>query len=140
MERIDAKNYLREIKSKREHRARLLARRESIHMDIQISGIDYSKDRVQSSPSNSMENAAIKMLTRIEEIDEQIRDLSIEIDDRLASIEDLKDSNYRKILFSRYSEYKSFEQISVDAGYAYNYVCTMHGEALEELSKCLNKS
>ena len=78
------------------------------------------------------------MLERIEDIDNQIRTISLEIDDRLESIEKLSHPNYQAVLFLRYSEYKTFEEIAVDMKYAYNYVCTLHGEALEELTKLIN--
>ncbi len=36
-------------------------------------------------------------------------------------------------------EHDMFERIACDMGYAYNYVCNLHGEALKELSeKVLN--
>lgn len=109
-------------------------------MDVSFGGIDYSADRIQSTPENKLENAMIKLSDRIEHIDQAIALLSVDIDDRLNNIEKINDTNYRNILFKRYSEYKSLEEISVEMGYVYNYTCNLHGSALKELSKVLNKS
>ena len=134
----NAKEYLNGIKYKRRQLDRFKQRRADLHLDVSFGGIDYSADRVQSTPQNKMENAMIKLSERMAYLDRRILELSIEIDDRLSSIESLKNGTYRDILFKHYVEYKSFEQISVEMGYAYNYTCNIHGEALKELSQVLN--
>ena len=136
----DAKTYLKEIREKRHHIERLKERREALHLDVSFGSIDYSADRVQNSPKNKLEEAAIKLLERIERIDKTIALLSMEIDDHIENIEALQNDNCREILFKRYVEGKSFEEISVEMKYAYNYTCSLHGEALEKLSNILNFS
>lgn len=135
---INAKEYLREIKVKRNQLKRFKDRRSSLHLDVSFGGIDYSADRVQSTPQNKLENAMIKLSDRMAYLDRKIAELSVEIDDRINSIEAIKNGSYRDILFKHYAEYKSFEQISVEMGYVYNYTCNLHGEALKELTQLLN--
>ena len=89
---------------------------------------------------NKLEEAMVKLSDRIEYLDRKIAEISVEIDDRINSIELVGNVAYRDVLFKYYAEYKSFEQISVEMGYAYNYTCNLHGEALKELSKHLNFS
>ena len=137
---IDAKQYLKEIKAKRQYVERLKKRRQELHLDVSFGAIDYSADKIQTSPENKLENALVKLSDRIESIDTNIVRITMEIDDRLNTIESLQDNNYRSVLFKRYSEYKSFEEISLELGYVYNYTCTLHGEALREISKLLNFS
>jgi hypothetical protein len=134
----DPKEYLKDIKTKRQYLERLKERRKSLHLDVSFGGINYEADKIQSTPQNKLENAIIKLSDRMEYLDETILKISMEIDDRLNNIESIPDTNYRAILFKRYSEYKTFEEISVEMGYAYNYTCNIHGEALKELSKVLN--
>ena len=136
----DAKNYLKEIREKRQHIERLKERRAALHLDVSFGGMDYSADRIQNSPKNKLEEAAVKLYERIERIDKTIARLSVEIDDRIESIEALQNDNYREILFKRYVEGKSFEEISVEMKYVYNYTCNLHGEALKKLSNVLNFS
>lgn len=135
---INAKEYLREIKVKRNQLKRFKDRRSSLHLDVSFGGIDYSADRVQVTPQNKLEIAMIKLSDRMAYLDRKIAELSVEIDDRINSIEAIENGNYRDILFKHYAEYKSFEQISVEMGYVYNYTCNLHGEALKELTQLLN--
>lgn len=137
---MNAKEYLSEIKSKSRQLERLKERRKNLHLDVTFGAINYDTDRVQITPKNKLEEAMIKLSDRIEYLDRKIAELSVEIDDRINSIESIKNSNYRDVLFKHYAEYKSFEQISVEMGYVYNYTCNLHGEALKELSEHLNLS
>lgn len=136
----DVKEYLKEIKYKQQYLQRLRKRRASLHLDVSFGGIDYSADRIQSMPKNKLEEAMVKLSDRLERIDNSIAKVSIEIDDRISSIEKLSNDTYKSILFKRYVEDKSFEEISVEMGYVYNYTCNLHGDALSELSKVLNLS
>lgn len=138
--KYDAKTYLKEIREKRHHIERLKERREALHLNVSFGSMDYSADRIQNSPKNKLEEAAVKLFERIERIDKTIARLSVEIDDRIENIEALQNDNYREILFKRYVEEKSFEEISVEMKYAYNYTCNLHGEALKILSEVLNFS
>ena len=136
----EAKDYLREIKVLRQYLQRLKERRASLHLDVSFGGIDYSADRIQTTPKNKMEEAMVRLSERLEKIDNSIAKVSVDIDDRISSIEKLGTDTHRSILFKRYVEDKSFEVISVEMGYAYNYTCNLHGDALRELSKVLNFS
>lgn len=136
----DVKEYLKEIKFKQQYLQRLKKRRKTLHLDVSFGGIDYSADKIQSTPKNRLEEAMIRLSERLEKIDNDIAKVSIEIDDRISSIEKLTNNTHRSIIFKRYVEDKTFEQISVEMGYAYNYTCTIHGDALKELSKVLNFS
>lgn len=137
---MTTKEYLSEIKYKSRQLDRLRERRKNLHLDVSFGAINYDADRVQSTPKNKMEEAMVKLSERMEYLDSKIAELSVEIDDRINSIESISNSNYRDVLFKHYAEYKSFEQISVEMGYVYNYTCNLHGEALKELSKLLNFS
>lgn len=140
MTTTDVKEYLKEIKFKRQYLERLKERRASLHLDVSFGGIDYSADRIQNSPKNKLEEAMIRLSDRLEKIDNSIAQVSVEIDDRIGCIERLNNSTHRDLLFKRYVEDETFEQISVELGYVYNYTCNLHGEALKELSKLLNFS
>lgn len=137
---MTAKEYLSEIKGKSRQLERLKERRKNLHLDVSFGAINYDADRVQTTPKNKLEEAMVKLSDRIEYLDRKIAEISVEIDDRINSIELVGNVAYRDVLFKYYAEYKSFEQISVEMGYAYNYTCNLHGEALKELSKHLNFS
>lgn len=135
-----AKKYLNEIKHKRQQLDRMKARRAALHIDVSFGSINYSSDKIKGTPQNKLENAMLKLSEALERVDREIARLSVEIDERLESIEKLQDSNYKDVLFKRYSEYKSLEEISGEMGYSYGYTCSLHGDALKEISKVLNFS
>ena len=134
----DAKEYLSEIRNKRTQLERYKERRAALHIDVSFGGVDYSADRIRTTPRNKLEDAMIKLSERLAFLDRKIMELTVEIDDRINSIETLSSGAYRAILYKHYVEFRSFEVISVEMGYTYNYTCTLHGKALEELNKLLN--
>ena len=134
----ETKDYLCEIKIKRQYLQRLKDRRANLHLEVSFGGIDYSADRIMTTPENKLEKAVIKLEERMEALDNKIARVSIEIDDRIESIERLTNDTHRSLLYKRYVEYKSLEQISVEMGYVYNYTCNLHGDALKELAQVLN--
>ena len=132
---VNAKEYLLEIRSKRRQLERLKNRRKDLHLDVSFGAIAYDADHVQSSPKNKLEEAMVKLSNRMAYLDRKIAELSVEIDDRINSIESLENVRYRDVLYKVYVEYKSFEEISVEMKYTYKYTRNLHGEALNELAK-----
>ena len=103
-----------------------------------IGGLDYSKDRVQMSPTTG--NKQIETLVDMEaEVLEMIENESRLKHEIIEEIQSLGNSAYVDILYRRYVQFQSFEQIAYNLKYAYNYVATIHGEALKEFEgKVLN--
>jgi hypothetical protein len=64
-------------------------------------------------------------------------DIKREAVDLLSEIEN---PTHYKILHSRYVLYKTWEQIACDIGFSYQWVCQLHGVALQEFEKILKKS
>ena len=133
---MSAKEYLRQIKRDREYIRQLKARKRNLHLDCgdAIRGMDYSADKIQNTPKNTLEERGWELLERMKKIDETITSLSISIDKKLEEMHELKNDIFSQILFMHYSEYKCFEQIAIDLGYDYHYICQLHGEALKEFS------
>ena len=105
-----------------------------------IEGIDYSKDRIQSTPTSGN-----KQVEEIVDLEAEIIRL-VETEARLkhkiiGEIQELENPIYVDLLFRRYVECQPFERIACDMGYVYNYVCNLHGEALKEFeTQVLNLS
>lgn len=140
MTTAEVKEYLRDIQFMRERLERLRLRRKELHLEVSFGSMNISGDRVMSTPENKMEKALVKLSDRLEKIDGETAKLTIEIDDRLNKIESLENNSYKIILFKRYSEYKSCEMIAEELNYNYNYVCTLHGDALKALRKKINNN
>lgn len=99
---------------------------------ITLSGIDYSKDRVQ----HSVNNAAYTRLVE-KQYDLQL-EINASIDNYISfkhkviqQIQALGKADYIDILYKRYVEYESFEQISTEISLSYYHTVHIHGEALE---------
>jgi len=99
-----------------------------------LTGIDYSKDRIQVTPTsgNKQIEDMVDFENKLYDLIQKERDLKHKV---IGQIQELDNAVYVDILFRRYVECHSFERIACDMGYAYNYVCTLHGEALKEFDK-----
>ena len=96
-----------------------------------LTGIDYTKDRIQSTPSSGnieveemvdFENEILKMIEEETKLKNRI----------IAEIQILDNALFVDILVRRYVECLSFERIACDMGYSYNYVLNIHGRALKD--------
>lgn len=131
-ERMKAKDYLNQIRLMDIALGNYITELEQMRERISIvTGIDYSKDRIQASPETG--NRQIEELVDFERM--VLDKIKAETDLRhkiIEEIQTLTNPIYVEILSRRYVECHSFERIACNMGYAYNYVCTLHGEALKE--------
>lgn len=99
-----------------------------------VGSIDYSKERVQTSPSGDV--PFVKPICRIIDLEAEINaEIDKFVDEKhkiINQIQGLKNSDYIALLFKRYVEFKKFEVISVEMNFTYQYVIEMHGYALKE--------
>lgn len=106
-------------------------------MSTSVGSIDYSKERVQTSPSGDA--PFVKIVNKMIELDEEInRDIDDFVDRKhkiINEIQSLENTKHIQILFKKYVEYKTFEQISVEMNYTYQYIVLLHGYALKEFSQ-----
>lgn len=104
-----------------------------------INSVDYSKERVQSSPSTDA-----PFVKNIEKITDLENEINCEIDnfvdkkhEIIQQIQGLKNSKYIEVLYKRYVEYKRFEVIAKEMYYSCDYIKHLHGYALSEFEKQL---
>ena len=106
-----------------------------------VSGIDYSGDKVQSSPKGDA--PFTKSVERIIDLEKEIDDMIdqyVNLKDQIINeIQSLSNVTYIEILYKRYIKYKRLEVIAVELGYSYQYVRVMHGYALQEFEKAVLK-
>ena len=138
---MTAKEYLRQIRrteicieqKKKEYN---MLRNEQSY----IQAIDYSREKVQTSPNGDGFVAVINRFEAIErEIVKEIHRFSELRKKIIQQIQQIDRPEYADILFRRYVEYRSFEEISSNIGYSYYRTCRMHGEALKEFEKIMAK-
>ena len=93
--------------------------------------IDYSKDRVQTSPQNAQENRICKYVDLDAEINREI-DEFVDIKHRVTKeIQELNVDYYIKILFKVYVQYKTVKDVANEIGMSYQYVRDLHKKALK---------
>lgn len=106
-------------------------------------GIDYSKERVQTSPSGDA--PFVKPICRIIDLEAEINaEIDKFVDEKhkiINQIQGLKNSDYIALLFKRYVEFKSLEKICVEMNFSYDYIKHLHGYALQDFEdKILNST
>ena len=104
-------------------------------------GLDYSKKQVQSSPSGDA--PFVKLICRIIDLEAEINaEIDRFVDEKhkiINQIQGLKNSDYIRLLFKRYVEFKSLERICVEMNFSYDYIKHLHGYALQDFEdKILN--
>lgn len=123
--------YLRRIRDMRRHIAALNAEvDEHRALASGLTGIDYSRDMVQVSPTDdAMPNAVAKLLDIIAERVELAREYTGMLDECGAALRDLN-GTYADILRYRYLCDYSWERIAASANYSEAYLYELHNQAL----------
>lgn len=102
--------------------------------------IRYDKEKVQS---NIHEDVMANTVAKIIELEEQINtDIDLLVDYKSEArklIERLSNDIEKIILYKRYFDNKTFEQISVECNYGWRHTCRLHGNALNSLNKVMSK-
>lgn len=103
-------------------------------MSTGVNGIDYSKERVQSSCSGDA--PFVKMIGRMIDLEAEInREIDTYVDEKhkiINEIQGLQTVNHISLLYKRYVEFKKFETIAVEMNFTYQYTIELHGYALAE--------
>lgn len=114
-----------------------------------IKGISYDKDRVQTSPTNTLEEAAVELVSIEERYKDLIHEYNTAIVIRVQQIQAMENPTYAEVLTLRYIEDRPKEkdgswQLTLDEiadrmGYSYVHVARLHGEALQAFEKQYSK-
>lgn len=101
--------------------------------------IRYDKDKVQTSHDADAMGDTISKVIELEEkinsdIDELVDLKSVARD----KIERMENDIEKVILYKRYFNNESFENIAVECGYSWRHIHRLHGEALKNFDKLYN--
>ena len=141
---MKAKEYLQQLK-----RLDILIKQKNKEVDNlrlkskSTSSIDYSKEKVQTSPSG--EASFVKLIGRIVDLETEIsQEINIFVEEKhkiINQIQKLNNADYIRLLYKRYVEYKSLERICVEMDFSYDYIKHLHGCALKDFEdKFLNST
>lgn len=103
-------------------------------MSQSVSGIDYSKERVQSSPSGDAPfvKPVLRMIELEQEINAEIDRFVDEKHEIINQIQALQNPKHIDILYKHYVEFKRLEIVAVEMNFTYQYIVELHGTALKE--------
>lgn len=132
----DAKAYLSEIRTLRRRAETMGERlRELRAQATLLSGIDYSKAVVQTSPGDMMAD----IMGEVEELTRRYRDAILDYqtvtEERATQIYRLGRPLYEEILERRYLRDQTLDLIADKMGLSYERVKHLHGEALAEFGR-----
>ena len=103
-------------------------------MSQSVGGIDYSKERVQSSPSGDA--PFVKPVLRMIELEQKINaEIDRFVDEKheiINQIQALQNPKHIDILYKYYVEFKRLEIVAVEMNFTYQYIVELHGTALKE--------
>lgn len=111
-----------------------------------VRAIRYDVDKVTTSGSNNVESIMIKVSDVMEDLELELEELSDIISNYqdarnniIEQIEHMDDDNERKtyseLLYKRYVNDMSLEEIAVEMNYSYIHIRRMHGWALSKFQK-----
>lgn len=97
-----------------------------------IRSLDYSRDKIQTSPGNNMENIIIKIVDMENMLNDKIDQL-VDLKNEIRSdINKLPDETDRLVLTYKYICFLSWEEIAVKMGYSYRNIHRVHAKALKD--------
>lgn len=98
--------------------------------------VSANEDKVQSSSDKDKLGSAVAKIVDLEnEINKAIDVYVYKKEKIVAQIDSVKDIMEYQVLFSRYIEHKTFEQIAEDNDYSVRQILRIHGNALVEFEK-----
>lgn len=105
---------------------------------LSAKGVRYDKEKVHTnSHEDMMANTVIKIIELEEKINCDIDELVDCKNQAREFIEQLDNSAEKVILYKRYFDNKSFEQVSVECNYSWRHTHRIHANALINLDKIM---
>ena len=103
--------------------------------------IRYDKDKVQTSNNaDSISDTVSKIMELEEKINTDIDELVELKSVARENIEQMENDVEKVILYKRYFNNESFENIAVECGYSWRHIHRLHGEALKNFDKIYKMS
>lgn len=130
--KLTARRYLEQIQEFDIYINQDLERLEEMKVNAcSTGGIDYSAERVQTSPSgDSLCKAVTNYVDFNEQINRKIDKFSDAKEQIIKQIRGLHNARYSQVLFKVYVQFKSLKVASGEMGMSYQYVRNLHKKAL----------
>lgn len=137
----DAKRYLQQIRlydscinAKLEERSRLKAMVTKITPTMKQDAVSGGGNQ------DKMAETVAKLIDLEAEIDRAVDRYANARNAVVGTVDKVTDARLHKVLSKRYVEFKTWEQIACEMGKSYQWVCKLHGIALQAVEKILKNS
>ena len=132
MKTLSAKKYLEQLQTFDIYISQDLERLDDMKINAcNIKSIDYSAERVQTSPSgDSLCRQVTNYVTLNEKINAEIDHFVDAKEQIISEIRGLRDKNYIQVLYKVYVQFKTVKQASKEMKKSYNYTVELHNKAL----------
>lgn len=106
--------------------------KELVEIAVGLRSPELKQDVVQASPSGDPIGIAMNRYMDLQkEIDDMI-DKFVDLKHKIiGEIQQMEDTRYAELLYYRYVQYMSIAEIADTMHYGYEYVCRLHGRALQ---------
>lgn len=137
---MTAKEYLMQLQTLDVKISQKVEEAAQLHSIVEGRAMEYSGDRVQTTPQNTQENVIVRYIGMEQKINDMIDHYVFKKDKIIDQIHAMTDSRYIQILYDHYvpderHKVKSLEQIAVDMNYNYTWICELHGQALKSFAE-----
>lgn len=135
--KLTAAEYLKQYASWQAQKLHLLSERELIVIEEALPpGIDYSSDKVQSSPDDGMLKKVIRIEKRTKQIDNKVEILTDQMLLIKQQIDDVPDAISSNVLWYRYIELWGWPKVAEKVGYTEDHTKGyLHSKALQDFVK-----
>lgn len=133
---MTTKEHLERYKSWHHEKLNLLDEREHIITEEAMpAGIDYSAEKVQTSPEDGMLKKILRIKRRTEEIDKRVEKLTLKME-KLKDTINAVPAPSNRLLYLRYIELMEWEDVGKSMGYSEDHVKgPLHMKSLADFEK-----
>lgn len=110
-----------------------------LNLYLGVKAVNYEAERVQSSNTTDRADLICKIVDfeiELKEYIKQLIDLKKEI---MQTIDKLDDADLIKLLYLRYFDFKTWEEIAITMNYSYRWILKLHGISLQKIEKILQQ-
>lgn len=136
---MTAREYLNQIRNLKIKMEVLKEEIDTLREMVVSTGASKQGEKVLSSKTQDKMAETICLINEKEcEWNNLMREMALTRANVIISIQKLDNSDYVKILYEHYCQYKKWEEIALDMEYSYRWILKLHGRALEEFRKITN--
>lgn len=132
------KEYLSQVRLNEIKIENLKERQEELYQSLLPSGICYDKDKIQTSPTDTMSEKVAELVDLYNNTLDAINELERLKNIIIEQIQRLTDYRQMRVLYEHYIRGASLNDIAIELNYTYKWVCKIHLSGLSEFGK-INK-